>query len=133
MVVSVGSLIGVFIGFVLFYFLGTSQFNEATKLLVDGSHTLTYFSFGFLLFLGAPLLAIIYSGLKVFLGHGARIKWLKWVLLGLWVIGIFLLSITGYKTFVNFRDNGSKKEQMVLMQPAIGSVDRFYRKKNKQG
>ncbi len=120
--ISVICLIAVFIGFVTFYFLGTSQLNDATRMVVEGSHTLTYFSFGFLLFLGVPLVAIIVAGLRVFLGNGSHTKWLKWVLLGAWVIGIFLLTITGVKTIRNFKDSGSKKEQVVLMQPANGTL-----------
>ena len=121
-VVSIGSLVGVFIGFVMFYFLGSSRFNEVTHLLVDSPHILTYFSFGYLLFLGAPLVAIIYGGLRVFLGNNTRIKWLKWLLLGAWFIGIGLLSVSGYKTAVNFRDSKTNNKQIVLMQPSTGAL-----------
>jgi phage shock protein PspC (stress-responsive transcriptional regulator) len=120
--VSICALIGVFIGFVVFYFLGTSQLNEATLLLVDGTHTLTYFSFGFLLFLGVPCVAVIVSGLRVFLGNNSGAKWLKWVLLGVWLVGVLLLSITGYKTAVSFRGSKTNSKQMALIQPTNGAL-----------
>ncbi len=121
-VVAVVSLIGVFIGFVMFYVLGKSQFNDVTGLLVDSPHIITYFSWGYLLFLGVPLLAIIYGGLRVFLGNGTRIKWLKWVFLGAWIIGIWLLAFSGYKTAVNFRHSKTNNKQLVLMQPTTGTL-----------
>ena len=120
--VAIASLIGVFIGFVVFYFLGSSQLNEATLLLVDGTHTLTYFSFGFLLFLGVPCVAVIVAGLRVFLGNGTGAKWLKWVLLGAWLIGVLLLAITGYKTAVSFRGSKTNSKQIALIQPTNGAL-----------
>jgi len=122
MLVAIASLVGVFIGFVVFYFLGTSQFNEATKLLVDAPHVLTYFSFGYLLFLGAPLIVILYGGFRVFLGDRTRIKWLKWLLLSAWIVGIWLLSLSAYKTAVNFKESKTNNKQVMLMQPTNGAL-----------
>lgn len=121
-VVSVIALVAVCIGFVTFFVLGKSQFNPVTGLLIDNAKTLTYFSWGFLLFLGVPLLAAIYNGLRVFVGNSVRVKWLKWVFLTAWFLGLLLLLLSGYKTLVNFRQDGIKKEQLVLMPPANGTL-----------
>ena len=120
--VSVILLIAVFVAFVVFYFLGSSQFNEATSVLVNDTHTITYFSFGFLLFLGIPLVGVIYSGFKVFLGYGSNIRWPKWVFLGSWLVGVLLLLLSVYKTGINFREETTKREQATLMQPATGML-----------
>jgi len=121
-IVAVFSLIGVFVGFVMFYVLGKSQFNDVTGLLVDNPHIITYFSWGYLLFLGVPLLVIIYGGLRVFVGNGTRIKWLKWVFLTAWIVGIWLLAFSGYKTAINFRHSKTNSQQLVLMQPTTGAL-----------
>jgi phage shock protein PspC (stress-responsive transcriptional regulator) len=120
--ISVVLLIAVFVAFVVFYFLGSSQFNEATSVLVNDTHTITYFSFGFLLFLGIPLVGVIYSGFKVFLGYGSNIRWPKWVFFGSWLVGVLLLLLSVYKTGINFREENTKREQATLMQPATGML-----------
>lgn len=104
------------------YILGTSQFSEVTHFIANGRNTLTYFSFGFLLFFGAPLLSIIYGSLRVFTGRRTRQPWVSWTLLTAWLMGIVLLSFTGYRTAVNFHVPGIKREQTALMQPAGGML-----------
>lgn len=119
---AVFMLMCVILFFVVSYILGTSQFNEVSQLLVDSHYTISLFSFGILLFFGAPLLAIIYAALRVFTGHRSRVTGLKWVLLSMWFVGFVLLGLTGYRTIKNFRSSVSKQEQTPLMQPAGGTL-----------
>lgn len=119
---AVCTLIAVVIAFVLFYILGTSAFNSVSMLLVDTPHTLTFFSFGFLLFCAMPLLGLIYASLRAVLGSTSRSPWVKWFLLGGWWLGVILLAVSGWETGKNFKVEGTKKTQMALMQPVRGEI-----------
>jgi len=112
-----GGLIVVLISFGMFLLFGTLPFAGLANLLVNSSSTITLFSVGFLLFCAAPLIGIIYAAFKVMLGSTARVRWLKWALLGMWFTGLILLLFTGYETAINFKDSATTKDDYVLMQP----------------
>jgi len=110
-------LIAVSACFFAFYVLGSTPFNEASRMIVDSGSVIRFFSIGFLLFLTAPLIALIYLGLKILLGQRSRMRWLKSVLFIAWLIGLAFLLGSGYKALTNFRTTGTKNEDLVLMQP----------------
>jgi len=115
-------LIAVSACFFAFYILGGTQFNDASRLIVDSSSVIRFFSVGFLLFLATPLIALIYLGLKILLGQRSRVRWLKTALLIGWFIGLVFLLGSGYKVGTNFRITGTKKQDLALAQPAGGTI-----------
>lgn len=115
-------LITVTVGFATFYLLGTTSLADASRLLVEHTSTISLFSFGFLLFLITPLIAVIYAALKVLVGQRSRVRSLKWILLTGWLTGLVLLLVSGYKTAVNFKAEAVRKDQMALMQPSGGAL-----------
>lgn len=115
-------LIGVFIGFIMLVVFGTTPFNPVSLMVVDQAWLVSAWAFGFLMFLGAPAVAAIYVGLRVLIGRGSAMPWLKWALLTGWLLGLMLLSYSGYKTARDFVSNGTIKEQVPLMQPATGNL-----------
>jgi len=115
-------LIAVAACFFAFYVLGTTPYNAAAHLLVDSASTLRLFSIGFLLFIGTPLIALIYLGLKILLGQRSRVRWLKWGLFAGWLVGLVLLLNSGLDIVNNFRTQGTKKIDTILMQPARGTL-----------
>jgi energy-coupling factor transporter transmembrane protein EcfT len=115
-------LVAIVLCFITFYLLGTSPYNTASHLLVDSSSTLTTFSFGFLLFLATPFIALIYLGLKILLGQRSRVRWLKSALFVSWFIGLILLMLTAGKVLFDFRDEGQAKRSTTLMQPSNGNL-----------
>lgn len=116
--VAFGGLATVLLGFGTFLIFGTTPLSGVTHLLVNNSTTVTLFSIGFLLFCAAPLIGIIYTSFKIVLGSTARVRWLKWALLGMWLTGLVLLLFTGYETVINFKDSSTVKDDYVLMQPS---------------
>jgi hypothetical protein len=120
--ISMLCLFSLTISFFVLYTMNGSGFSEATHMLVDSHTTLVLFSIGFLLFFGAPLIALIYLGLKLMLGERSRVKWLKSALLILWFAGLVLLVTTAYKIGTNFKMEGSNTETIALMQPAKGGL-----------
>jgi len=115
-------LIAVSACFIAFYILGSTPFNAASQLIVDSGSVIRFFSIGFLLFLAAPLIALIYLGLKILLGQRSRVRWLKSVLFAAWMLGLVFLLGSGYKVATNFRTTGSKKEDIVLTPPSNGTL-----------
>lgn len=121
-VASMIGLIAVSAGFLGFYILGSSWMIDASRLVVDHPSTITMFSFGFLFFFLAPLIALIYLCLKVLVGQRSRVRSLKWILLVAWITGLVLLVISGYKTGIQFANEATRKEQVSLMQPPKGAL-----------
>ena len=108
--------------FVAFYVMGSTQYNAASHMLVDSGSLIRMFGFGALLFLGTPLLAFIYLGLKILLGQRSRMRWLKVVLLVGWLIGLTLLFISGARMGTNFRTTATQTKDAILMQPKNGTL-----------
>lgn len=115
---AIGALIAVFAAFAGFFAFGTTPLQGITGFVIDNPSTITWFSFGYLLFFGAPLVAIIYVCLRSIIGSSLRVKWLKWVLIALWVISIGLLTYSVGKVGFTFKESATVKDTYVLMQPA---------------
>lgn len=120
--VSVAALFAVLVGFFAFFILGTTPFNSITHLVVSQSSLISLASIGLLLFLGVPLVAFIYLGLRILVGQGSRMRWLKWVLLTFWLAGLAMILFSGITIGLNFSDVAVKKENVLLMQPAGGNL-----------
>lgn len=119
---ATGALIAVFAGFAGFFAFGTTPFHGITNFIVDSPSTITWFSFGYLFFFGAPLVALIYVCLRSIIGGTVRVKWLKWVLLALWLISWALLMVSISKVGMSFKDSATIKDTYVLMQPANNTL-----------
>ncbi len=96
---------------------GNALITQAPHLLVDSTTTLTLFNIGLLLFIGAPIIGMIYAALRAILGNRGRAPWLKWTLLAAWWIGVFMLGTSAYRTGIEFKTEGTTHESMTLMQP----------------
>ncbi|MCW5907847.1 MAG: PspC domain-containing protein [Chitinophagales bacterium] len=116
------ALFAVLLGFIVFAVIGTSPFNSITHLIVNESSLITLSAIGFLLFFGAPLVGLIYSGLRVLIGRGSEMPWLKWTLGATWLAGLAMLLYAGLKVGMDFKTAAATKEKMVLMQPAKGNL-----------
>jgi len=112
-------LIAVLVSFMAFYVFGTSDLASVSHMLVDKAYLITMFSWGFLLACTVPLVALMYACFKLILGTRTSVKWLKWTLLALWILGIGLLLFSGGKAMFNYKQTATKKEdKLLLMQPA---------------
>lgn len=119
---ATAALIGVFGSFLGFAVFGTSWFNNLTNFIVDSPSSIWWFSFGFLFFFGAPLIALIYMCIRGIVGGSIRVKWLKWVLLALWVSSWIMLSVSISKVSMAFKDSATVKDTYVLVQPADSTL-----------
>ena len=104
------------------YVAGSSSYSAATQMLVDSRPLIRFFSLGCLLFIAAPLIALIYLGLKILLGQRSRMRWLKWALFVGWFAGVIILGFSSLKLYNTVRTSGTQNFETVLMQPARGTL-----------
>ena len=98
-------------------YIGHTLFTQAPGLVADSPSSVTLFAVGIFLLIGIPVIAIIYGALRFIFGRkNEGAPWFKWVLLGLWWVGVALVGITAYRTGMDFRSTGVKKDDYVLMQ-----------------
>lgn len=103
--------------------VGNEILNSAPHLLVNNPGIITMAKIGAALFIGAPLIGIVYAALRGLLGKGrGRAPWLKWVLLAAWWVGVFMIGYVAVQTGMEFKTTGTKRQQVALMQPANGTL-----------
>lgn len=119
---ATAALIGVFGSFLGFAVFGTSWFNNLSNFIVDGPSSIWWFSFGFLFFFGTPLVALIYVCIRGAIGSTIRVRWLKWVLLALWISSWAMLAISVSKVSMAFKDSATIKDVYVLEQPTDSTL-----------
>jgi len=119
---ATAALIGVFGSFLGFAVFGTSWFNNLSNFIVDGPSSIWWFSFGFLFFFGTPLVALIYVCIRGAIGSTIRVRWLKWVLLALWISSWAMLAISISKVSMAFKDSATIKDVYVLEQPSDSTL-----------
>lgn len=70
------------------------------------------------LFIGVPLLMLIYSGIKHLFGIKERNKIVKYTANILWLVGVGLVIYVGYNTGKDFSEDASVKQNIAITQPA---------------
>lgn len=115
-------LIGLVIAFAMFTLMGPTPFHPLTQMVVDDATALTLGAVGILLFVGAPVIAVIYAGLRILLGRGRRMPWIKWTLLASCILGFGMLMFSVYKVSREFVSDATVKEEVQLAQPANGTL-----------
>lgn len=102
---------------------GSSMLTHAPHLLVDDPTTITLFNIGVGLFIAAPVIGIIYAAMRALLGaNRGRAPWLKWTLLAVWWIGVFMIIYSVGKNITSFRTTGTAHEKVAIMQPVNGNL-----------
>ncbi|NNC95541.1 MAG: PspC domain-containing protein [Chitinophagales bacterium] len=90
---------------------GVSAFTEMAT--ASGFES-TLFFIGVLLTAGIPLLAILYLGLRITIGSGAKLRGLGFGMLALWILGIVFTAGVAIKTASDFSETASVKEESAL-------------------
>lgn len=127
----------VFVGIALMAGLLATIFGKGTISVFDGPTGTTHFSlyeFGsavlpvglpiqlvvvtLILFLGVPLISIIYSGIRHLFGIKQKNRIIKYTANILWLIGLVLIFYIGSVIGSDFRDEANNKQNVVLTQPA---------------
>lgn len=101
---------------------GNALLAHAPHLLIENTMAISLLKMGMVLFVGAPVIALIYGALRMIFGRRTQVPWLKWGLVATWWIGVILLGLGAYFTSQEFSVKATKNEEIVLMQPANGTL-----------
>lgn len=71
---------------------------------------------GLILFIGIPIMGIIYGGVKLLLKIRYRNRWLNLAMGLIWLTGFMIVLYVGIKTGNEFSEGGKVKEQVALIQ-----------------
>ncbi|MFN8287236.1 MAG: PspC domain-containing protein [Chitinophagales bacterium] len=122
----------IFIGMVVLFALlagifgvsvaGNAIITKAPYMVVDNPSVITMIKVGFILFVGAPVLGAIYGAIRLIIGKRAEAPRIGWVFALLFVAGIVLLSIAGWKTARNYKMSATKAEEVAITTPVNGSL-----------
>ncbi len=132
----------IFIGIVLMVAFLATLFGRGTISIFNSSHNTIHFSLyelssdilpnglplyllvvGLMLFIGIPLMYMIYNGIKFLFGFKHKNKFIKYVVSFLWFCGLGLLVYIGFETGSDFSEEASVKQTIDIIQPT-GNV--FY-------
>lgn len=86
--------------------------------LFAGTLEVIFFSIGLFLVLSIPLFMLVYIGFRIVFRFEANHKLLGFSALGLWILGIGLMFITGMNVSRDFRRNASQRQEYTLNVPA---------------
>ncbi len=77
---------------------------------------------GVLLFIGVPVLMMIYGGVKLVLGYRKRIRIVSITATSLWLIGLLLCIYTGFGVAQSFDEKASDKTVLTITPPADSTL-----------
>ncbi len=122
----------IFIGMVILFALlagmfgisvaGNTILTKAPYMVVDNPGVITMLKIGFILLIGAPVMAAIYGAIRLIIGKRAQTPRIGWVFALLWVAGIVLLSIGGWKAARNYKMSATKAEEVAITTPANNAL-----------
>lgn len=93
---------------------------ELSSAILPNDMPIGYFVAGIILFLGIPLLSIIYAGVKYLFGIKQKNKIVKYTANTLWLCGLGLLMYVGFQLANDFSEQASVKQKTELIQPKTG-------------
>lgn len=124
LILALGFFIILIVGASLFgvYVIGSALMPDIGNIVVESPAMFSVFKVGLFLVIVMPVVAIIYGALRLLLGQKPQVKWLKWSLLGAWLIGILLTGITTVDTLRSYSTPAVQKQTITLMQPANANL-----------
>jgi phage shock protein PspC (stress-responsive transcriptional regulator) len=76
--------------------------NNLSELMLGNSGSNVFFQIGLILFIGIPLLMILFTGIRLIFGF-SKVRYMGWVAFYFWLAGFFLTSFYTYKVGKEFR------------------------------
>lgn len=91
--------------------------------LILPSHNILFATVGLLLFLGVPIVAIVYAGIKITLQLHNNSKAFPITLLVLWLVGLGIVSSIGVKTAQNYSNSAHIDQTLVLDKIQLDTIN----------
>jgi phage shock protein PspC (stress-responsive transcriptional regulator) len=111
--------------------MGVSNFSIPyfLNLVIGNSGQITLAIIGLILFLGIPLIMLIYNGIKLVFGIKTKIRFVGISALSLWFAGLILCIIVAISTLSNFSHRSIKTDKIQITNPADNML-KVYLKNN---
>lgn len=91
--------------------------------MIFASQTLLVFAFiGAILFVGMPIIALIYHGIRIIFKIKKTHNGFKWGMGTLWILGLLILIFVGAKMATEFSSRQSARENISIQQPSIDTL-----------
>lgn len=97
---------------------GNAILTRVPYLIIDNPGVITLLKLGLIFFVGAPILGGIYGALRLIFGKNSRAPRMSWLFALLWITGIVLLSVAGWKIARNYKTSATNAVEVALAQPA---------------
>jgi len=111
--------------------IGISNFSFPVflKLFIGSSEQITLALIGLALFIGIPLIMLVYNGVKMIFGYKSKKRFIGISSFALWFAGLILCIIVGLSVLHNFSHKSIITRKNTLMQPP-NNLLKIYVKKN---
>lgn len=90
---------------------------ELSSVLLPANLPIEYLVFGLILFVGIPLLSMIYGGIRILFGIKQKNKFVKYAANLLWLTGLGMLIYVGVQLGRDFSEEASNKQTIAIVQP----------------
>lgn len=90
---------------------------ELSSAVLPANMPVDYLVFGLILFVGIPLLSMIYGGIRILFGIKQKNKFVKYTANLLWLMGLGLLIYVGVQLGRDFSEEASNKQTIAIVQP----------------
>jgi phage shock protein PspC (stress-responsive transcriptional regulator) len=112
--------------------MGISNFSFPVflKLFMGSSEQITLALIGLALFIGIPLIMLVYNGIKLIFGFKFRKRFVGISAFTLWFAGLILCLIVGLSILSNFSHKSVIAKKHILIQPPNGFLKVYIKKDN---
>ncbi|MGZ5283954.1 MAG: PspC domain-containing protein, partial [Bacteroidia bacterium] len=99
-----------------------AKFPDFTYDIFNTKQEMVLGSLGFALFLGTPIIALLYYALRVIFDIKYSKKWIGLSFVMAWLVGLGLVAVTSIRAFNNFGIEETLVENVVLPQPSNNTL-----------
>jgi len=112
--------------------MGISNFSFPVflKLFIGSSEQITLVLIGLALFIGIPLIMLVYNGVKMIFGYKSKKRFIGISSFTLWFAGLILCIIVGLNVLHNFSHKSIITKKNTLIQPSNNLLKIYIKKDN---
>jgi len=119
---GIAALLFMVFGFAVPFGLPGFDFVAVSSVIFGSTFQSVLSAIGLLLIAGIPVLAIVYVGFRILMDTRARVKGLAPTMIGLWVLGLILITVNGSLLAMDFSNKEELSETVTLNQPNNGKL-----------
>lgn len=123
MILLIGMISSLFGGTGIIHLDGdTFSIHDGFSMFFESKNQELFASIAIFLFVGIPLIMLVYAGIKLLLGIKTKNKYVGRSAGVLWLVGLVLIIILGNQVIRQFSDEATSKNTIPLTQPKSGTL-----------